>query len=196
MNLETSTTLPARRVAQPSSRLYFVGDGSEARALIDRGLTGLYAHMRAVERLQRRLGADAVVQTAKGHIHALAYECEPGDEPERRPGLKFAGRDRNASDLHYHLYQTDKRSAEGQAIAQQAHEIGAFNFSDWVLAELGIPVPAEAARSSGPRLDCSYAGTRKGRLLLSITSASHERCMLAPWLRAVPLSTFTKYSEE
>lgn len=178
-------------------RRYFCGEGAEAQALIEQGRALGTEHTLKIDAFQRRHGADATSKFGNGTVHALAWRVEQDETPADRPGLKFVGRDDNTHDEIYHLYQPDKRTTQGKAIAAEARAIGAFNLSTWIVAQLG------AARSvidnSSPRgllLRSSFAGARNGRLLLCVPADQDEPFTPAPWLREIPKSTFIAYSEE
>ncbi len=186
----------------PSICRYYVGEGSQASELVGRGMTLMYAHVDVVDRFQRLHRADAVHMTADGRIRALAYEYESGDpeveSPAVRAGLKFVGREDSLGgddhQLRVHLYQPDKGTPLGQAIAQQIRAIWPFNLSSWLLRELGLPT-SNARRD--PLAPVSCAGTRKGRLLVSIAVDPAQKPFTpAPWLREIPHKTFTTYTEE
>ncbi len=181
---------------KPVACRYFASQGAEATALIEQGRALNEEHMAKIDAFQRRHAADATSQFGNGSVHALAYLAEPGEMPKARPGMKFAGHDENSYAELYHLYQPDKRTPAGKAIAAEARAIGTFNLSTWLTRQLGAQRSVVGAAQRGLLLHCSYAGARKGRLLLCVPVDKDEPYSSPAWLPEIARSTFVAYSED
>lgn len=166
-------------------KLYFLGQGHEATALITRGLSLLNEHLRKCNAFQREHGADYLSKHAHGGVHALVYERDEGSSKAATgKGMQHIGVERRDG-VTLDLYGPDRHTTAGLALAAHVAAIGKFNLSDWLVHQLGAlreakppgPPPASGARF------VSSAGTRAGVLFLEVPEVEADPFVPPPWLK-------------
>jgi hypothetical protein len=181
------------KTMHPAHTHYFIGDGPVATALINRASSIARAHMHRCHALKDQHGADALVLTPAGALESLAFEVEHrADRVVRRPGLRLVRRE-SSDGGHFHVYAPDVRTEEGQRLASAFRALGAVNFSNTVLDQLGAQRQTTSGGTPKPTacvLRCSVAGTRDGRLFMTVPVDPADPFNPPAWLRAVPQADY------
>lgn len=191
MSGAATDTRPAPVKALP--RQHFAGGGAEASALLEQASALQLEHMRRIDALQRQHRADCVSKFGDGTIHALCYLHERGERSRSIAGMRCVMVEPTDDGQDLHFYQPDKSTPEGQAIAQQARAIGAFNQSDWLLERLGAQrscLTSDPDSPSGLNLNYSVA-FRSGEVLVVTLPVVPDQPFTPPsWMRQLPDAEF------
>lgn len=136
---------------------YFVGCGDEATGILVKAKTARDAHFARVNNVVEKHGARCA-WGGRSSISAIAYEIDDGEKAGikdffLKPKIAYSDGKR------YAVYTPDKRYREGKAIFKEFKDIGQFNYSDFIMAELGM--------------DCSVFGVLEGRMVRCVSSAGN-----------------------
>lgn len=176
---------------------YFLGTGEEALAIILDAKKVQIQHFDKVNALTTKFGADAA-WGGRSEITALAFKHEAQTKPEMKEGFLRPKID-TSDGQRYAVYAPDKRYKAGKDIAKELKDVGAFNFSAYLIEKLGVECRVFGQMDGRQVMVSSSAGHYGDRLVVRYPHGGDSRpkeVVMPPFMREIKKSEFIAISEE